>query len=108
MDEQGAQPGLGQVGPEPLVAGRVDRGGAQPRALDTNTCSDSQPTARALPTAWWRPPATETWAPTRTSEQVGQEADVAAALGLLAAAGALLDDPVADREHEAGVEAGGP
>ena len=53
------------------------------------------------------PPATDTWAPMRTSEQVEQEADLAAALGLLAGARALLDDPAADRQDVAGLEAGG-
>src|SRR4029453_11770749 len=53
------------------------------------------------------PPATDTWAPMRTSEQVEQESDLAAAPGLLAAARALLPDPAAHREHDAGLEAGG-
>src|SRR5215211_5171227 len=81
-------------------------GGAQPRALDTNTWSDSQPTALALPGARPRPPATDTWAPMRTSEQVEQEPDAAAALGLLAGGRALLDHPAPHREHEVGLQPG--
>ena len=52
--------------------------------------------ARALPTALASPPATDTCAPMRTSEQVEQEADLAVAPGLLAGFGALVDDPAAD------------
>jgi hypothetical protein len=41
-----------------------------------------------------------------TTEQVQQEADVAAALGLLAGGRALLHDPAPHREQEAGLQPG--